>query len=75
MGEILYLAVTCSFIGYFIWFHVMNRVKAAVTSSFLFAEPLVTVLFATALIGETVTPLILTGGLLIFMGVLLITRR
>jgi drug/metabolite transporter (DMT)-like permease len=74
-GEILYLAVTCSFIGYFIWFYVMNRVKAAVTSSFLFAEPLVTVLFATALIGETITPLILTGGLLIFAGVLLITRK
>jgi len=74
-GEILYLAVTCSFIGYFIWFYVMNRVKAAVTSSFLFAEPLVTVLFATTLIGETITPLILTGGLLIFTGVLLITRK
>jgi drug/metabolite transporter (DMT)-like permease len=74
-GAILYLAVTCSFIGYFIWFHVMNRVKAAVTSSFLFAEPLVTVLFATVFIGEAITPLISIGGLLIFTGVLLITRK
>jgi drug/metabolite transporter (DMT)-like permease len=75
LGAILYLAVTCSFIGYFIWFYVMSRVKAAVTSSFLFAEPLVTVLFATAFIGENITPLILVGGLLIFTGVLLITRK
>ncbi|HMK94922.1 MAG TPA: EamA family transporter [Candidatus Limnocylindrales bacterium] len=74
-AAILYLAVTCSFVGYFIWFYVMNRVRAAVTSSFLFAEPLVTVLFATAFIGETITPLILAGGLLIFTGVLLITRK
>jgi len=61
-GAILYLAVTCSFVGYFIWFYVMSRVKAAVASSFLFAEPLVTVLFATTFIGENVTPLILVGG-------------
>ena len=74
-AAILYLAVTCSFVGYLIWFYVLNRVKAAVTSSFLFAEPLVTVLFATAFIGENVTPLILAGGLLIFIGVLLITRK
>jgi drug/metabolite transporter (DMT)-like permease len=74
-GAILYLAVTCSFIGYFIWFYVMNRVKAAVASSFLFAEPLVTVLFAMVFVGEALTPLILAGGLLIFMGVLLITRK
>jgi drug/metabolite transporter (DMT)-like permease len=74
-GAILYLAVTCSFVGYFIWFHVMSRVKAAVASSFLFAEPLVTVLFATAFIGESITPVILAGGFLIFTGVLLITRK
>ena len=74
-GAILYLAVTCSFVGYFIWFHVMSRVKAAVTSSFLFAEPLVTVLFATVFIGENITPPLLVGGLLIFTGVLLITRK
>jgi drug/metabolite transporter (DMT)-like permease len=72
---ILYLAVTCSFVGYFIWFHVMSRVKAAVTSSFLFAEPLVTVLFATVFIGENITLPLLVGGLLIFTGVLLITRK
>jgi drug/metabolite transporter (DMT)-like permease len=74
-GAVLYLAVTCSFVGYFIWFYVMGRVKAAVASSFLFAEPLVTVLFASAFIGENITPVILAGGLLIFTGVLLITRK
>ena len=74
-GAILYLAVTCSFVGYFIWFHVMSRVKAAVASSFLFAEPLVTVLFATVFIGENITPPLLVGGLLIFTGVILITRK
>jgi drug/metabolite transporter (DMT)-like permease len=72
---ILYLAVTCSFVGYTIWFYVTNRVKAAITSSFLFIEPLVTVSFAMAFLGENITPLILTGGVLIFIGVLYVTRK
>jgi drug/metabolite transporter (DMT)-like permease len=72
---ILYLAGTCSLLGYFIWFYVMKRATAAATSSFLFAEPIITVIFAALLIGEEVTPFVLGGGLLIFIGVFLITAR
>jgi drug/metabolite transporter (DMT)-like permease len=74
-AAILYLAVTCSFVGYYIWFYVVNRVKAAVTSSFLFAEPLVTVSFATVFVGENITPFIIAGGFLIFLGVFFVTRK
>ena len=72
---ILYLASTCSLLGYFIWFYVMKNSSAAATSSFLFAEPLITVLFAAILIKEEITPFVVGGGLLIFMGVFLITNR
>lgn len=72
---ILFLSLTCSLLGYYIWFYVLNQVGAAVTSSFLFAEPLVTVLFAVTLIGEEITLSILTGGLLIFTGVYLVTKK
>jgi drug/metabolite transporter (DMT)-like permease len=72
---ILYLAATCSLLGYFIWFYVMKQSTAAATSSFLFAEPIVTVIFAALLIGEEVTPFLVGGGLLIFIGVFLITVR
>jgi len=72
---ILYLASTCSLLGYFIWFYVMKRVTAAVTSSFLFAEPIITVLFAALLIEEEVTLLAALGGILIFIGVSLITIK
>jgi len=74
-SAILYLAFTCSLLGYFIWFHVVNQVKAAVTSSFLFGEPLITVIFATAFEGERITLFTVLGGLLIFAGVYLVTRR
>ena len=72
---ILYLASTCSLLGYFIWFYVIKQSSSAATSSFLFAEPLTTVLFAAILIREEITPFAVGGGLLIFIGVFLITSR
>jgi drug/metabolite transporter (DMT)-like permease len=72
---ILFLSVTCSLIGYYIWFYVINRVGPTVTSSFLFAEPLVTVSFAFVFVGEKISLFIPLGGLLIFTGVYLVTMK
>jgi len=72
---ILFLAITCSVLGYYIWFYVIKQVGAAVTSSFLFVEPLVTVLFAVMFVGEELSMSILAGGLLIFIGVYLVTTK
>lgn len=74
-SAILYLAITCSLIGYFIWFKVLNQTKAAIASSFLFAEPLITVIFASKFLQEQITILTIVGGLLIFGGVYLVTNR
>lgn len=71
---ILFLSITCSLFGYYIWFYVLKQVDAAITSSFLFAEPLVTVLFAVTFFEEKLNLFILAGGLLIFIGVYLVTR-
>ncbi len=72
---ILFLAFTCSLVGYFIWFYVLRRVRAAVASSFLFAEPLVTALFAMTFVGEEITLFAIGGGILVFIGVLLVTLK
>jgi drug/metabolite transporter (DMT)-like permease len=72
---ILFLATTCSLAGYYIWFYVMRRVGAAVTSSFLFAEPLVTVSFAIAFVGERLSFWIFAGGFLIFIGVYFVAGK
>lgn len=74
-SAILFLAFTCSLLGYFIWFYVMKQVRAAVTSSFLFGEPLITGLFATIFIREEMTLFTVIGGLLIFAGVYLVSRQ
>jgi drug/metabolite transporter (DMT)-like permease len=72
---IAYLSVTCSLLGYYIWFYSVERVGATVTSSILFGEPLVTVLLAAAFVGEQITTPIAIGGILIFTGVCLVTRK
>ncbi|MEM3695951.1 MAG: EamA family transporter [Candidatus Bathyarchaeia archaeon] len=72
---ILFLAVTCSFLGYYIWFYVIKRVGAAVASSFMFAEPLITALFAVVFVEEKLSIYTITGGFLIFIGVYLVTRK
>ncbi len=72
---ILFLAVTCSFFGYYTWFYVLKQVGAAVTSSFLFVEPLVTVLLAAVFVGEVIGWSVIAGGVLIFIGVYLVTMR
>lgn len=72
---ILFLAVTCSLLGYFIWLYVMKQAGAAITSSFLFAEPLVTVLFAVISMEERLGVFIPVGAFLIFVGVYLVTRK
>jgi drug/metabolite transporter (DMT)-like permease len=76
-SAILYLAFTCSLVGYFIWFRVMNQVKASLTSSFMFGEPLITVLFASIFAGEgnEITPFTVFGAFLILAGVYLVSRR
>jgi len=72
---IAYLSVTCTLLGYYIWFYSVEKVGPTVTSSILFAEPLVTVLLAAAFVGEKVTAPIAAGGILIFIGVYLVTKK
>ena len=74
-SAVLYLALTCSLLGYFIWFKVVSQTKAAIASSFLFAEPLVTVIFAATFIQEQITLFTIAGGLLIFTGVYFVSKR
>jgi drug/metabolite transporter (DMT)-like permease len=71
---ILYLAFTCSLLGYFIWFYVLQKAGSS-ASSFLFAEPLVTVMFAIAFINETLSLPVMVGAVLIFIGVYLVTTK
>jgi drug/metabolite transporter (DMT)-like permease len=71
---ILYLASTCSLLGYYIWFYVLKKAGAA-ASTFLFAEPLITAIFAVVIVNEALYFSVIAGAILIFIGVFLVTLK
>ena len=71
---ILYLAFTCSLLGYYIWFYVLRK-AGATASTFLFAEPLITAIFAVMFVNEVLYPTVIAGAVLIFIGVFLVTTK
>jgi drug/metabolite transporter (DMT)-like permease len=67
---ILFLGIGCSGLGYWFWYAALERIEASQVAAFLYIEPLVTLLAAVALLGETVAPSTILGGLLVLVGVL-----
>jgi drug/metabolite transporter (DMT)-like permease len=72
---ILYLGVISTALAMFLWNRAFALVEASMASLFFFAQPLVGVLLATALLQQPITPRLLIGGILIIGGVLLSTQR
>jgi drug/metabolite transporter (DMT)-like permease len=72
---ILYLGVISSALAIVLWNRAFALVEASVASLFFFAQPLVGVLLAIALLGQALTPGLLIGGVLIVLGVLLSIAR
>jgi drug/metabolite transporter (DMT)-like permease len=67
---ILFLGIGCSGLGYWFWYAALERIDASQVAAFLYLEPLVTLLSAVALLGETVALSTIVGGLLVLAGVL-----
>ncbi|MHA1733775.1 MAG: DMT family transporter [Promethearchaeota archaeon] len=70
---VLYLALGCSLVGYFIWLVGLKALGASRTSVFLYLEPFITVLLAFAIFHYAVSPWALAGGLVVLAGVVLVT--
>ncbi len=67
---ILFLGVGCSGLGYWFWYAALERIDTSQVAAFLYLEPLVTLLSAVALLGESVAFSTIVGGLLVLIGVL-----
>ena len=72
---ILYLGIISTALAMFLWNRAFALVEASLASLFFFAQPLVGVLLATALLHQPITPRLLIGGLLIIGGVALSMQR
>ena len=67
---ILFLGIGCSGLGYLFWYAALERIEASQVAAFLYVEPLITLLAAMVLLGESVAISTLLGGILVLVGVL-----
>lgn len=64
-----FLAVLGTFVSVFLWNYGVRHVSAASAGAFIYSLPVLSVVAAMLLLGETVTPVMIAGGLLILAGV------
>ena len=74
-GSVLFLGLLCSGVAYAFWYDALAVAGATQVATFLYLEPIVTVIVAASLIGEAVTWATLVGGAIILVGVWLVNRR
>jgi len=72
---ILFLGIFCSGLAYIAWYDALQALSAAQTGVFLYIEPLVAVVVAFFVLGETITWASLSGGAVILIGVWLVNRE
>jgi len=70
----LYLGILCTVIGYVLWFRALTGLTASSTGATLYFEPIVTVVFAWMLLEQTIGWVTALGGVLVMLGVVLVSR-
>ena len=73
-ASVLFLGLACSGLAYVFWYDALIEAGASQVASFLYLEPIVTVVVAATWIGEPVTWATLIGGGIILLGVWLVNR-
>jgi drug/metabolite transporter (DMT)-like permease len=71
IGGVLFLGIISTAIAMFLWNYAFAELPAAVASLTFFAQPVVGTLLGWFFLSETITPLFITGGVLIGIGILI----
>ena len=71
---IAFLGIFCSGLAYIFWYDALKALPVAQVGTFLYIEPVVTVIVAAVVLYEKVTLATLLGGGLILLGVWLVNR-
>jgi len=75
VAAVLYLGVLCTVIGYVFWFRALTGLTASSAGATLYFEPLVTIVFAWMLLGQGIGWIAAVGGLLVMVGVIMVSRH
>jgi drug/metabolite transporter (DMT)-like permease len=65
-----FLGIGCSGLGYLFWYAALERIDASQVAAFLYIEPVITLVAAVLLLGESVALSTIVGGVLVLLGVL-----
>jgi len=71
MLNVAFLGVFCSALGYYLYVYAMRRLGVGLVSMFINLIPVVTVISSYFILGETVSPVQVAGGILIILSVYL----
>jgi drug/metabolite transporter (DMT)-like permease len=71
---ILFLGVACSGLAYIFWYDALHEADASRVASFLYIEPIVTVIVASIVLDEQIVLATLIGGATILLGVWLVAK-
>ena len=69
-----FLGVFCSGVAYIFWYDALKVLPVAQVGTFLYIEPVVTVIVSFLLLNEKITLAGLLGGVIILLGVWLVNR-
>ncbi len=69
MGNLLFLSILASFIGYLVWNAVVAKLGVVVTTNYLYLNPLATFITSIIFLQEKITLVGILGGVLILSGV------
>jgi drug/metabolite transporter (DMT)-like permease len=72
-ASVLYLAIACSLLGFLVFNYALTKIDASQATTYLYMEPVVTVVFAIVLLGESLTWQTLVGAALIALSVVGVT--
>lgn len=75
LWNLLFLSVVASMLCFVMWNWVIARLGAVVATNWAYFNPVTTVIFAWWLLREPITVWFLLGGILIIVGMLLLTRE
>lgn len=67
-GNLLFLGLLASTGAYLVWNWALARLGTVRATNYIYAQPLVTMLFAVAVLGERITPMALVGMAVLILG-------
>lgn len=73
VGAVLYLGLASTAAAWYLWYKGLERVDAGTVAVFFFAQPVVGAVLAATLLGERLGPLFVAGGVVMAVGVFLVS--